>query len=392
MTEQPGVIHSARRELRRIGGRPLYPMLLFILPLLSFALLWVIFSAGTVRDLPIAVVDMDRSRLSRQLVRMLDATPSMAVARRVDSGQAAEELLLTGQVYGVVLIPGQFERDVLRDGQPVVTLYRNSQFMLPSSSIRRETLAATGTLSAGIELRQRMARGETQHQAGERFEPLRAEARALFNPWLNYIYFLVSSLLPTLLQIFIMVMAVHAVGVELKDGTGREWLDAGGGSVIRALAGKLLPYTVAYLLLGLFMLFLLLVVLDMPFHGSLPVLVAGTALFVLACLGLGVLLSALFANLRFATSAAAFLASPAFAFAGLTFPISAMPPFAVAWANLLPLTHYLQVLVEQLMRGASPVTSLAGISILAGFAALTLLVSLPRLDRVLSDERYWRRT
>ncbi len=220
---------------------------------------------------------------------------------------------------------------------------------------------------------------------------MRTDLRPLFNPWLNYIYFLVSSLLPTMLQIFIIVTAVHAVGVELKDGTSGEWLDAAGGRVMRAIVGKLLPYAIVYSVLSIFMISLILTFMGVPFHGNLPTLIVGTLLFVLACQGLGVVVTACFANLRLATSAAAFLASPAFAFAGLTFPTAAMPPFASAWSMLLPLTHYLRILVEQMMHGAPASASLPELWVLAGFAVLAPLLARPRLARVLSDERYWGR-
>ena len=392
MTEKPGMMRVTARELERIGSRRLYPMLLFVLPLVSFALLWTIFSAGVIREMPIAVVDLDGTPLSRRLVRLLDADPSLTVSHRPDSGRAAEQLMLTGKVYGIVLIPQDLERDVYSGESAVVTVYRNAQIMSPSSIIRRSTLSAVGTLSAGIEVHQRMARGETFGQAMETYEPIRFDGHPLFNPWLNYIYFLVSSLLPTMLQIFIVVTSVHAVGVELKDRTGREWLDAAGGSVVRAVAGKLLPYAVAYSVLAIFMLSVTLKFMGVPFHGDLPVLVLGTLLFVFASQGLGVAIAACFANLRLATSAAAFLTSPAFAFAGLTFPTDAMPPFAAAWSQLIPLTHYLRIFVEQIMRGAPVSTSLPELTILAAFAVLTPLLAQPRLARVLSDERYWGRT
>jgi len=366
-------------------------MLLIVLPLLSFGLLWTIFAAGTIEDLPIAVIDLDRTPLSRQLVRMLDASPAMAVTQQVGSGKAAEQLMLTGDVYGAVLIPPDLARDVYRGVPAVVTVYRNSQFMSPSSVIRRGTLAVVGTLSAGIEINQREARGEAPAIARQRYEPVRTDIRPLFNPWLNYIYFLVSSLLPTMLQIFVIVTAVHAVGVELKDGTGRQWLAAADGRVMRAVVGKMLPYAIVFSALSIFMIALILTFLGVPFHGNLPALIVGTLLFVLACQGLGVLVAACFANLRLATSSAAFLASPAFAFAGLTFPTAAMPPFASAWSMLLPLTHYLRVVVEQMMRGAPPTASLPELWVLVGFGVLAPLLARPRLAHVLVDERYWGR-
>ncbi len=372
-------------------GRPLYPLLLVVLPTAAFLLLWVIFSAGTVRELPVAVIDLDDTSMSRQLVRMVDSSPSMAVTERGLSGIDGEHLLLSGEVYAVLLIPRDLERDLLRGSRAVVTLYRNSQLLLPSSLIRREVLTVVGTLSAGIEIRQREARGEAPAAARERLEPILVQSHPLFNPWLNYMYFLVSSLLPAVLQIFVLVTAVHAVGVELKEGSGPDWLAASGGSVARAVAGKLLPYTAAHLILAAFMLTMILGLIGAPLHGDLPALVVGTVLFVLAGQALGATLAAWFASLRLATSAAAFIATPAFAFAGLTFPTSAMPLHAQAWGELLPLTHYLEMLVEQVMRGAPVAASAPELLALASFVLVVPLLGHRRLARVLAEERFWGR-
>ncbi len=391
MSLSPGVLAVARRELQRMRARVLYPLLVVVLPLVSFALLWTIFSAGTIRNLPVAVVDLDSTPLSRQLARMLDATPTMTVTQHVGSGLAAEELMLRGEIYAAVLIPRDLERNVLRGAPASVILYRNSQLLVPSSLVRRDAMAAVGTLSAGIEIRQREARGETPAAARDRFEPIRTDRHALFNPWLNYVYFLVSSLLPTMLQIFVIIAAVHAVGIELKEGTGPEWLAIAGGSVTRAVVGKLMPYTAGFLLVAWFMIAFTIRFMGVPLHGDLGTLLVGTTLFILAYEGVGVVLAAWFANLRFATSAAAFIATPAFAFVGLTFPTMAMPPVAQAWGALLPLTHYLRLLVEQIMRGAPPAASLPELGALAAFVVVTPLIATRRLGTVLRDESYWGR-
>lgn len=391
MSLSPGVFAVARRELRRMSTRVLYPLLVVVLPLVSFALLWAIFAAGTIHDLPVAVVDLDGSPLSRRLVRMLDASPTMVVTHRLGSGLAAEKLMLEGKIYAAVLIPRNLERDVLRGAPTSVVLYRNSQLLVPSSLIRRDMMAAVGTLSAGIEIRQRMARGESPAGALKHFEPIRSDRHALFNPWLNYLYFIVSSLLPTMLQLFVIVAAVHAVGIEIKEGTGPEWLATAGGSAIRAICGKLLPYTVGFLVVGWFMVAFTLRFMGVPLHGDLTTVLAGTIMFILAYEGIGVVLAAWFANLRFATSAAAFIATPAFAFVGLTFPTMAMPPVAQVWGALLPLTHYLRLLAEQVMRGAPPAASLPELGALAAFLVVTPLLATHRLRTVLTTARYWGR-
>ena len=77
------IVHSARREARRLRRSPWDLAMITWVPLLAVALLWWIFSAGVPHGLPIGVQDEDHSTLSRQLTRMLDATPGLHVARPI---------------------------------------------------------------------------------------------------------------------------------------------------------------------------------------------------------------------------------------------------------------------------------------------------------------------
>lgn len=381
-----------RRELRRIATRPLEPLLLFVLPALALALTYGIFSAGLPRELPVALVDQDHSRLSRQLARMIDTTPTVRVAFRPDEKGAAEDLLLEGRCYAVVLVPRGFERDVKRGGRSPVLAYTNAQLLVPASLVRRDLLAAVSTLSAGVELRRLRAAGEMAQAAAVRFEPVRAEIHPLFNPQLNYVSYIFVALFPTLLHVFVLLAAVNSVGSELREGTAGDWLAVAGGSLPRALAGKLLPASLDFLAVAGAALAFLYGALGVPLRGHAGLIALGTLLFVLAYQAVGVLLVALCANLRLATSVAAFLSSPAFAYAGITFPTMGMPAFAQAWSALLPLTHYLRLLVEQSMKGAPPLVSLPPLAALLAFAILAPLVAWPRLRRVVRDPSCWGRS
>lgn len=381
-----------RRELRRIGRRPLEPLLLVVLPAVSLAFTWAIFSAGLPRELPVAVVDQDHSRLSRQLVRMIDATPAIRVAERRADPKAAEELILAGRVYAYVVLPPGLERDARRGQSEPVVAYANAQLLVPASLVRRDLLAATSTSSAALKLRRLRAAGETDASARARVEPVRADVHALFNPQLNYVSYILVALFPTLLHVFVLLAAVNSVGSELREGTAGEWLDTARGSVARALAGKLLPSTLSFLVVATAAMAVLFGVAGVPMRGSVPLLLLGTLLFVLAYQAVGVLLVALFANLRFATSVAAFLASPAFAYAGITFPMMGMPAFARFWGHLLPLTHYLKLLVDQSMKGAPAAVSAPSLLALLAFVVLAPLAAWLRLRRVMREDRFWGRT
>ncbi|MBZ0270029.1 ABC transporter permease [bacterium] len=364
---------------------------MLVLPLLSFALLWVIFHQQTPRDLPIAVCDLDRSALSRQLIRMIDASPSMQVADRVQQPRDGRELILTGSAYALVLLPKDLERDAKRGKAPPVVAYYNAQWLLPGSVVNRDLGLVVGTLSAGIDMRRREAQGEMPTAALAHLEPIRIEAHPLFNPQLSYTYYLVSALLPTMLQIFVLVTMVHSLGIELKERTAAAWLERAGMCVSRAVVGKFLPYSVVFVAIGLFMNGLLFESIGVPLRGSLAVLILGTVLFVLAQQMVGLLIVAWFANLRLGTSAAAFYSAPAFAFVGITFPTMAMPLPGQLWGSILPLTHYLRIMVDQTIRGAPITASAPELGALLAFLIVLPAVSLRRMRKVARDPAYWGR-
>jgi ABC-2 type transport system permease protein len=368
-----------------------YVVLMLVLPLASFAITWAIFARGVPRDLPVTVVDADQSSLSRQLVRTVDATPSMRVDSQAPSLEAARGLVVRNRAYAVILIPADMERDVRRGESPRLVAYYNAQYLLPASLIRRDLRTAVGTVSAGIELRARQAKGEPAHVAMAHLEPIRVDNHTLFNPQLNYLYYLVAALLPTLLQIFVMVTGVHALGVELKEGTAGDWMAAAGGSAWRAVLGKLLPYVAYFSALGSFMLVVLFRYMGVPLHGHLQIIVAATVLFVAGYLAMALLVVAWTANLRFAGSIAALYTAPAFAFVGITFPMMGMPAAGRVWGSLLPLTHYLQVMVDQSMRGALPAASMPSLGALLAFVAIAPALSVWRMGDVARDPRYWGR-
>lgn len=381
----------ARRELGRILARPIYPMLMLALPVFSFVLLWAIFHQQVPSGLPVAVLDADHSSLSRTLVRLIDATRTLRVAYEVSSLDQGEDLVRRGKAYALLVVPANLDRDVHRGSAPNVVCYYNAQFLLPASLVRRDLRSVVGTLSAGIELRVRETRGEPPAAALDHVEPIRVERHTLFNPQLSYVTFLLTALFPTMLQIFILMTAVLTLGSELRDGTAREWLDLSGGSIVRATVGKLLPHTVHFSLLGLGMLAYLFVILQIPARGSVLLVVVATVLFVTAVEAVGVLMVAVFGSLRMSSSAAAFFSGPAFAFCGITFPTMAMPLFGRAWGALIPLTHYLRLLQEQAIRGASAAAPLDAFSIFAAFSVVLPAASLWRLGRLARDERFWRR-
>jgi len=376
------------RELSQISAHSRYALAMIVLPLLSFLLTWGLFSNQYPQDLPIAVIDLDHTTLSRTLVGAFDAASVIKVAYQASDPAEARDLMLKGRIYASVIIPRGLEKDILQGRGGDVIGYTNTQMLLPGSLISSSLNAAVATVSAGINFQLRLRRGEMPGAALSHLAPVYLDRHVLFNPQLNYMYFLSAALCPTFLQIFILMTVIMAMGSEFKNSTATEWLDTAGGSVWRAVLGKLSVYFINFSLIGLVMLAVILNGFGVPLRGSLSSLVIATVSLVLSYLGCGIILVVMLPSLRMALSAASFFSGTAFAFVGLTFPQSGMPALGKAWSNMLPLTHYLHLFLEQTIRSAAIRESVPDLLIMLVFAG-TGFCLIPLLKHHMRDSRYW---
>lgn len=369
----------ARREWQRLRATPRLWLLAFVAPLLLVAVLLGIFAEPTPRELPVVVVDLDRSSLSRQAQRMLQAAPALRVVAVMDDMAAAGSHVRRGEAYAVVALPPNMQRDVLRGEVPRLQLYYNSQVLTAGNVVLRDVRQSLGTLGAGIGVAQGVQ------------PALETQLHAAFNPGLDYARFLVLSLSLSLLHIAAVVIAIDVVGRELRDGTAADWLAQAGGRIGPALLGKLLPWALWLGVYGIVLLGAAVAWLGVRPAGSITLWALSWLFLVLASFGMGVLLVGLTANLRVATSVASVLVSPAFAYSGMTFPLLAMPAFASFWATLLPLHHGLAVQTQQLLMAAPLHESMGHLLILLLFALLPLPVA-GRLRRACTEPSFWGRT
>ena len=296
--------------------------------------------------------------------------------------------MLRGKIYAMVILPHGLEENILRGKGGDVIGYTNTQMLLPGSIISSSLSAAVATISAGINFQSRLQRGEMNEAAMAHIEPVILDRHVLFNPQLNYMYFLAAALCPTFFQIFILITAVMAMGNEFKNSTAGKWLETAGGSVWKAVTGKLAVYFISFNLLGLAMLVIILNGFGVPLRGSLASLVTATVFLVLAYLGCGIILVFLNPSLRMALSSASFFSGTAFAFVGLTFPQEGMPALGKAWSSMLPLTHYLHIFLDQTMRSSKLSESLTDFWVLLIFAMVGIGL-VPLLKNHMKDSRYW---
>jgi len=375
------------REIERIKSETIYIWILVALPIFTFILFPTMFANGKADNYSVAIYDADNSPLSRQIISWIEATPEVHFTDKVTSLHEGKRLIEKGDVYAVLKIPEGLEAGVYSGSPKKMVLFYSNVNLSAGSGVSSAILRTVKTMSAGANLKKRIAKKEMFDQALNNVQPIRLDTHAMYNPYLNYAYFLVSGLLPVMLLMFILSTTIYAVGSELKNSTAKDWLNKSSGSIIVALTGKLLPYT-AIFMFEAFLIDLILKYIGVPNNGYNLVLLIATALFVIAYQAMGVLIIVILPNIRLALSIGAMYASLAFSFAGLTFPLMAMDGVMQKIALFFPFTHYLNIYI------GTELKNLPLAYVIHSFIALLIFILVPlffapRFRALVTKEKYW---
>jgi len=376
-----------KRELKMMFSRPIY--LFSTVFVLAFCYLFFLtfLKEGMPEKLPIAVVDLDQSAISRRFYREINATASTEVVMRCTSYQEAREQMQRGNIHGFIVIPDNLYKDLLANKRPEVSFYVNNSYLIAGTLSYKDMMTMSALASGAYQREFLRTRGVPENLIMGRIQPIVIDSHLIGNPWANYGVYLINVLLPGVLQLIVLLMTVYAIGVELKNRSSLNWLDAADGSLAVALAGKLAPYTILFSILGIAGNVLLYKFVNFPFHGSFAFLCVATVLFVIAHQAVGIFMIGLFPVLRDGISFAALYGILSFTYAGFTFPIEAMPPMAQGASVLFPIRHYFMIYVNEALLGANIGKSVIYFAALIAFFLLPFLVYY-RLKKALINQHY----
>ena len=386
-----GVAGAFGREWRRMTGDRYYLWTMVLIPVAAAALLGAVFSPSTLRRLPVAVCDQDHSALSRQIVRLLDATAEIAVVFHPADLKAGQRLLKTGRCQALIDLPMGLERDADRGTPQPVVAYLGNCFLLPAGTVEKAVQATLTTVSLHRAAAVRMAKGEMAAAAADQTRPVHLDARIMFNPYLNYAHFLTATLLPALLNILVVSISVFAYGSELRHKTADEWLACAGGHPWAAVIGKGLAHATVFWTLALAMLAWLVKSQHLVIAGSPLRLWTATVLLVATGQAVALVLVAAIANMRLALSMGGVWSVTAYPFAGITYPLIGMPVAARLWSESLPLTHYLKILFAETLRASLAAPQTTAWLVLAGVPLVATIAAMTRLPRLMRDPGTWGR-
>lgn len=382
------LIQVLARELGRISKEGASYFVVFIGPLFAFLLISSIFFSGVPRNLPIAVVDLDHTNISLKAARMVDATPIAAINRSFISLEEAQRAMESGKVDAIVYIPNGTEKNILKGGSSNVAVYINNANIIKGSLLASGIQKALGTLSVGIQLQKHLQGGETRDQAIAQIIPVQLHSDVLFNPFISYAYFITLILLPVMLTVFTLFGTLYAIGTELQYSTCTQWLELADHSIVIALLGKLIPYTLCYCLVATCMDIDLFYFMGLPLKGSFGILVLSELLLILSYQAIAIVFITLTANMRLALSLGSAYTMLAITYAGFTFPVFGMPAFGQVFSRIFPISYWVAIFEGQSLRAEPWANSFAGMNYLVGFIVFGCLF-IPRLKDVLMNKKYW---
>jgi ABC-2 type transport system permease protein len=332
--------HIIRKEFLELRQDPRLFGIVIIAPIIQLTLLG--YAATTdVRNVPLVVVDQDRSRASRELVSRFDASPSFEVIDGLSSTDEVDEYLDTGRAWMALDIPrGYGER--IRAGQSTTVQVVADGTDANSTNV---ALGYAGTLISSY------AR-ELASPSGQPPAPLiSADVRVWFNPQLESKDFMIPGILALLLLVVTTNLSSMSIVREKELGT-LEQLNVTPIARWELIVGKMLPYALIGMVDVFLVVFVALLWFEVPLRGSFLLLCAMSLIYLMTTLGLGLFVSTISATQQQAMMTASFFfLIPMVFLSGFVFPIENMPAVIQPITYLIPLRYFLVILRGIFLKG-----------------------------------------
>jgi len=366
------VMRKEFRQIRRDSRSLIFMIFLpaFLLIMFGFALNF------DVKHIPLAVVDQDGSRTSRDLIEKFRTTEYFDIRSVLDRTGEVDGLMARDKIRAALIIPERFSEDLLAQRSPSV------QFLIDGANAMSGTTAAGYAASILLSYSQRVTlEAMARRRPGGPMLPLKTEVRVWYNPELRSAKFLVPGLMAFILMVTLTTSTAFSIVREKERGT-MEQIYVSPLRPTALIIGKMIPYILISLASAHIVLALGWVLFGVAVKGSYFLLLLTIVLFLISGLGQGILISSITR-----TQQVAFLICvlttilPTFILSGFVFPVRNMPRVIQAITYLIPAKYFLVALRAIILKGVGFAAFWDQILFLAGFAIVILLLSVASIRR-----------
>jgi ABC-2 type transport system permease protein len=342
------ILYVMWKEVIELRQDPRIFGIIFIAPVIQLAVLG--YAATTdVRNVPMVVVDADRSAGSQDLISRFTGAGIFEVLDVVSNPREVDRYLETGEAWRALSIPAGYGEDVAA-GRPATlqVLADGSDANSTNIAMGYATNLVAGYSQEIVERRVRAGGPTAQAGGGAGIE---ARVRVWFNPTLESRYFMLPGIFALLLLVVTSNLSSMAIVREREVGT-LEQLNVTPLGRLELILGKLLPYGVIGLIDVVIVLVVIVFWFQVPMRGSFVLLFAMSLIYLVTTLGLGLFVSTISNTQQQAMMTSTFFfLTPMLYLSGFVFPIENMPDIIQPLTYLIPLRYFVVILRGIFLKG-----------------------------------------
>lgn len=314
-----------------------------VAPILYAIFIGAIYSEKEVSKIPIAVVDLDHSNLSREVSQLINSAEKVSIEGSYSSLNDAMFHFNNLEVQGIVIFPKDFEKKTLNlDGAHVELILNNTKF-LTSNEINKSVQKVILTASGGVRMKYFISNNIPIEIAKQKAQPIVPVIKSIYNITNNYGDYLLPILLILILQQTLIIGFGQSVVHEFKHGALAYIEKFNFYEFCQFLSAKSFYYLMLYVAYFFVFYKLIFPYFSISFNGSIYLHLVLSCIFIMAVILYTILLASFFKSPIGWTEVMAFSTYPFFLVSGYSWPIDAMPKIMQVIANLLPSTPYYNV-------------------------------------------------
>ena len=374
MTKLRQIYGIMLRELKILRQNHIYRFCMVLFPILVIFFFTSLMDDGLPTEMPVGIVDLDNTTMTRSLGRRLDGFQMSKVVAHYPNMTEARRAIQRNEIYGFLYIPKGTTEKLLASRQPKVSYYYSYTTLAAGSMVMKDmkTIATLG--SAAVGQATLLAKGVTDRQMQAILQPISIDLHQIANPWSSYNIYLTTVMVPGIIMLFILLISSYSLGTELKFNTSRQWIQQADNSITVAMLGKFIPQTLIWLAIVYGYEWYVFCHLGFPHLGSPWMLVLLGLLQVLAAQGFGIFAFGLMPSLRMSMSISSLWAVLSISMAGSAFPIMGMDASLQSLSWLFPLRHYWMVYQTCVFNGYPLIETWFHFAAMVGFILLPWLV------------------
>lgn len=345
-------ISILREELQLILHDKSILLTCLVAPVLYAFFVGSIYMEKDVSEIPIAIVDLDHTNLSRNVSELVDTNEKVMVLGHFSSLEDAMLLFNNLEVQGILIIPDEFQKNTMNlDGAHVELILNNTKF-LTSNEINKGVQQVMLTISGGVRMQYNLSHNVPIELAKQQAQPILPVFKSIYNATNNYGDYLLPVLLILILQQTLIIGFGQSIVHEFNNGLLDNIRNTTFYNFMKVLSAKSFYYLLLYLAYFFVFYKLIFPYYHLAFKGVLFLHILLSGIFIVVVLIYTILLASFFKTTIGWTEVLAFSTYPLFLVSGYSWPIDAMPKILQGFANILPSTPYFEIFNMLSVEGA----------------------------------------